>query len=302
MSLLIVGSVALDTVKAPAGEVIDALGGSASYCSVAASFLADSVQTVAVVGEDFPREHLRLLEARGIDTSGIESAAGRTFRWSGVYGKNPNDRETLVTELNVFEDFRPRLSEVHRNAEFLFLGNIDPDLQREVLHQAEKAELVALDTMNFWIEGAPSSLERVLKKVDAVLINDGEASQLGGADNLVTAAGEIRRMGPSTVLIKKGEHGALLFHEMGVFAIPALPLETVKDPTGAGDSFAGGFMGYIAGTGDVSFPGLRKASVYGSVMASFCVEDFSLDGFKELDGSRIEARLNEFRKLTSFDN
>lgn len=300
MSLLIVGSIALDTVGAPAGEVVDVLGGSASYCSVAASFFTDQVRPIAVVGDDFPPEHIRLLESRGVDASGIEKAAGRTFRWSGVYGKNPNDRETLVTELNVFENFRPKLSGNDRETKFLFLGNIDPNLQGEVLEQVNKAELTALDTMNFWIEGAPSSLEKVIRKVDVVLVNDSEAAQLGGVDNLVAAAREIRRMGPSTVLVKKGEHGALLFHEQGVFAIPALPMETVKDPTGAGDSFAGGFMGFLAGRGDVSFNGLKQAAVYGSVMASFCVEDFSLGGFSRLDADRVKDRFNEFRRLTSF--
>jgi sugar/nucleoside kinase (ribokinase family) len=245
MSLLVVGSIALDSVKTPFGEAEEVLGGSATYFAVAARFFTP-VQMVAVVGQDFPKEHLEFLRQRDIELSGLEVRPGRTFRWRGEYGYQLNEARTLETQLNVFETFRPNLPDAYRTSDVVFLANIDPEIQLEVLHQVKRPRLVACDTMNFWIEGKRDALLRTLREVDVVIINDGEARELAGEPNLVKAAQKILGLGPKTLIIKRGEYGALMFNEHRTFAAPAYPLETVFDPTGAGDSFAGGFMGYLA--------------------------------------------------------
>ena len=299
MSILVVGSVAFDSVRTPFGEREEILGGSATFFSVSASYFT-SVRVVAVVGDDFgPRERAVFTE-RGIDITGLQTVAGKTFRWKGEYGFDLNTAKTLDTQLNVFAGFRPQLPESYRDAEIVFLGNIDPDLQREVLDQVRKPRLVACDTMNFWIGGKRESLLETLKRVDILLINDAEARELSGEGNLVKAAAAIRSFGPKTVVVKRGEHGALMFNESSVFAAPAYPLESPKDPTGAGDSFAGGFVGQIARTGNSSEATLRQAIVFGSVMASFNVEDFSLDRLKRLTREEVDDRYRAFSDLTRF--
>lgn len=299
--LCVVGSVALDDLDGPFGRKQDVLGGSASYFSVAASFLAPgAVRLVAVVGEDFPEEHVRFLASRGVDLSGLERRRGKTFRWAGRYSADLNQRTTLDTQLGVFADFRPRLGEAHRDCELVFLGNIDPSLQLEVLEQVRRPRLVACDTMNYWISGKPEALRRTLARVDVIVLNDEEARELSGRHNLVQAAAEIRKMGPHGVIVKRGDSGALLFYERGIFAAPAFPLEEVKDPTGAGDTFAGGFMGYLARVGEVTPQSIRHAMIFGSVMASFCVEDFSLDRLRTLTNDEIAARFRAFHELTQF--
>jgi sugar/nucleoside kinase (ribokinase family) len=295
--LLVVGSVALDSVETPFGQVQEVLGGSATYFSCSASFFT-RVRLVATVGQDFPKEHVQLLEARGVDVGGLSVAAGRTFRWSGAYGYDLNEARTLDTQLNVFADFRPALAEDLRRVPYLFLANIDPELQLEVLHQMrERPRLVALDTMNFWIQGKREALGRVLREVDVVTINDAEARQLAGEPNLVKAARAIGAMGPRTVVVKRGEYGALLLDDGAFFVVPAYPLESVFDPTGAGDTFAGGFMGSLAARDRVDRGTLRRAMVYGSVMASFTVEDFSLNRLARLAPHEIERRYADFEDL-----
>ncbi|MBI5141814.1 MAG: sugar kinase [Nitrospirae bacterium] len=301
MGMLVVGSVAFDSVETPFGKVDDVLGGSATYFSTSASYFTN-VALVAVIGEDFPEKHITFLKSRNIDVSGLERASGNTFRWKGRYTYELNEAHTLETHLNVFQSFKPVLPESHRDYEVVFLANIDPDLQREVLAQVKKPKLVACDTMNFWIQGKRDSLVETLELVDILIINDGEARQLSGEPNLVKAAAKIRAMGPKTLIIKRGEYGALLFTNDGVFAAPAYPLEKVFDPTGAGDTFAGGFMGYLANTMNFDDASIRKAIIFGSVMASFNVEDFSLNRLKSLDYSEIEDRYREFRRLTHFDD
>jgi sugar/nucleoside kinase (ribokinase family) len=300
-SLLVVGSVALDDVDGPFGPHDDLLGGSASFIATAASYFTRNTSVVAVVGEDFPSEHLELFRGRGIDIRGIEQRAGSTFHWSGRYADDLATRETLDTRLGVFADFRPRLDDSHRDAELLFLGNIDPSLQLDVLEQARKPGLVALDTMNFWIGGQRAALIKTLAKVHTLILNDEEARQLAEEHNLVRAAQIIRKMGPHSVVIKRGDAGALLFHEGGVFAAPALPLEDVRDPTGAGDTFAGGFMGYLAYAGSFAPEVIRSAMIYGSVMASFTVEEFSLERLRDLNQARIQARFDAFHALSQFE-
>ena len=295
--LLVVGSVALDTVETPFGGVRDALGGSATYFAYAASFFT-RVHLVGVVGEDFPREHVRLLEARGVDTRGLVVAPGRTFRWAGRYGYDLNERVTLDTQLNVFAEFRPRLRPDVQRIPFLFLANIDPTLQLDVLGQmAERPRLVALDTMNFWIEGQREALRRVLAEVDVATLNDAETRQLAGEPNLIKAARTIATMGPKTVAVKRGEYGALMITDGAVFIVPAFPLEAVTDPTGAGDTFAGGFMGYLAAQNRFDGATARRALVYGSVMASFAVEDFSLSRLVRLTPAEIGERYAAFQDL-----
>ena len=301
MSLLVVGSVAFDTVKTPFGEADEVLGGSATYFATSASYFTD-VRLVAAVGEDFPDKHVNFLKMREIDVTGLERAKGKTFRWKGQYGYALNEAETLDTQLNVFESFRPDIPDQYKDSDVVFLANIDPDLQRDVLRQVDKPRLVAADTMNFWIEGKRESLMETLKLVDILLINDGEARQLTGEHNLVKAARAIFSMGPSTLVIKRGEYGVLLFHGDAVFAAPAYPLEDVYDPTGAGDTFAGGFMGYITSIMDFKESVVRRATVMGSVMASFNVEDFSLNRIRELDYKEIEGRYREFKTLAHFDD
>ena len=301
MSILVVGSVAYDSVTTPEGTREDALGGSATYFSIAGSYFAP-VSLVAVVGEDFAAEHMQLLTSHMVDTSGLERAAGRTFRWTGVYGaEDVNTRDTLDTQLNVFADFAPRLSPEHRRLPFLFLANIDPELQLEVLRNMDdRPKLVALDTMNFWIDGKKASLKQVVETADVILMDEGEARQFAGEANLVKAARRIQEMGPGTVVVKRGAHGVLLFNGHSVFAAPAFPLDTVIDPTGAGDSFAGGFIGYLAATGDLSPTGLRRATVLGSVMGSFAVESFSADRLSSLTEQDVLGRFQAFTDLLRF--
>jgi sugar/nucleoside kinase (ribokinase family) len=299
MSLLVVGSVALDDVETPAGQRQGALGGAASYFAVAASYFAP-VRAIGVVGKDFPPEHLGFLASRGIDVSGIYSAEGETFRWGGRYHASLNERDTLFTKLGVFEGFDPVLGEAHSACEYVFLANIHPALQLRVLEQARAPRFTAMDTMNFWIERTPRELSQTLARVDALVINDQEARQLTGEGNLVRAATAIRALGPTCVVIKRGESGALLFDEAGIFAAPAFPLREVQDPTGAGDCFAGGLMGALARSGSLEADSIRRAVIYGSVMASFCIERFSLDRFRSLTPPEVEARFEEFRSLTRF--
>ena len=297
--LLVVGSLALDTIETQSSRRDEVLGGAACYASFAASFFAP-VRLVGVVGSDFPAEHEALLRNRKIDLAGLERVAGRTFRWAGRYAADFNNRTTLDTQLNVFETFRPKLPASYADSQFVFLANIDPILQSEVLSQVRRPRFVGCDTMNFWISGKPAELARVLERVNMVLLNDEEARQLSGKDNLPAAAGVIRGMGPSAVVIKRGDAGALFFCQDGVFVAPAFPLEYVVDPTGAGDSFAGGCMGWLARTGDISPAGIRTALVVGSVLASFCVQDFSLDRFRSLDEPAIRDRCAAFAQLVRF--
>ncbi len=299
-SLLAVGSVAFDSVRTPFGEAQEALGGSATYFSTAASYFAP-VKLVGVVGDDFPEEHRRFLQSRGVDLEGLVQVPGKTFRWRGEYTYQLNEAITLDTQLNVFEKFRPDLPAAYRDCDLVFLGNIDPELQREVLRQVRSPRLVACDTMNFWISGKPEALLRTLKEVDVLMINDGEARQLAGEANLVRAARRIREMGPRTVIIKRGEYGALMFDDHRVFAAPAYPLEQVFDPTGAGDSFAGGFMGYLAHRGRWDTADFRQAVILGSVMASYVVEAFSLDRLRTLGMDEVRRRYREFSELTVFE-
>lgn len=300
MSILVVGSVAFDTVQTPAGRAEEVLGGSASYFSVAASFFAP-VHLVAVVGEDFTPDHSSIFRERGVDTSGLARVPGKTFRWSGVYGEDINQRTTLATELNVFEQFRPELPEWLKKIDFVFLANIDPDLQRSVLRQMKRPRLVACDTMNFWIAGKPGSVRETLREVDILLINDEEARQLSGEPNTVRAARRILGWGPSSLIVKRGEYGAALYSGHSHFAVPAYPLPDPVDPTGAGDSFAGGFVGHLARTGKLDDGNIRQALVAGSVMASFCVEDFSLRRFGKLRPEEIRMRQKEFSRMTAFE-
>ena len=300
MSILVVGSVAYDTVETPFGRAEKVLGGSASFFSVAASFFAP-VNLVAVVGDDFSDQAMSAFAGRPVDLEGLERTAGKTFHWQGKYSYDLNSRETVCTDLNVFEFFKPRIPDRYRRSEHVFLGNIDPVLQRQVLDQVERPQLVACDTMNFWISGKPEELRRTLAAVDILLINDAEARQLSGEWNIVKAARAIRALGPHTLVIKKGEHGVLMFSEEGSFAAPAYPLEEVFDPTGAGDTFAGGFLGYLAGSPKIDEAALRRAVIMGSTLASFCVEAFSLDRLLTLTRPEIDARYRLFKKLTDFE-
>lgn len=301
MPILAVGSIALDSLETPFGKREEVPGGSATFFSTSASFFGP-VQIVGVVGEDFPEEHLEFLEERGVDLTGVTRSSGKTFRWKGRYGFDLNEAHTLETHLNVFGDFNPELPPTLRKPDFLFLGNIHPALQSRVLDQVEaRPKVVAADTMNFWIEATRPELLEVLERVDILFVNDAEARQLAGEHNIVKAARAILRMGPKRAVIKRGEYGALLFEDGHVFSAPAYPLEDVFDPTGAGDSFAGGFLGYLAHRrGDLSTDGLRQACIAGSTMASFCVEKFSLDRFRELTQAEIDERLAAFKALTDF--
>ncbi len=301
MSLLVVGSVAFDSVKTPFGEVDEVLGGSATYFSTAASYFTD-VSIVAVVGTDFPEKHLLFLKSRNINIEGIKKEEGKTFRWKGEYGYELNEARTLDTQLNVFQSFQPKLPESYKEEKVVFLANIDPDLQRDVLKQVKNPDLVACDTMNFWIEGKKDSLLETLKMVDILLINDSEARELSGNPNLVKAADIIMSYGPRTLIIKQGEYGALMFKDKKIFSAPAYPLESVFDPTGAGDCFAGGFMGYLTNTMNFEESNIRKAIIFGSVMASYNVEAFSLDRIKTLDFHEIEGRFMGFKRLTHFED
>jgi sugar/nucleoside kinase (ribokinase family) len=294
--LLVTGTLAFDSVRTPFGQIEDALGGSATFFAYAASFFAD-VRLVAVVGRDFPKEHLDLLAARGVDLAGVQVADGETFRWTGEYGYDLNEARTLDTRLGVLADFRPDLPERYRRTGFVFLANLDPDIQLDVLRHMERPRLVALDTMNFWITGKRNSLRRVLGEVDALLVNDAEARMLAEEPSLIKAARTILGWGPRIVVVKRGEYGALMVTEGRFFFVPAYPLESVFDPTGAGDTFAGAFMGVLARAGTVDEITLRRAIVYGSVVASFAVEDFSLNRLRRLTHGEIEARYQAFREM-----
>ena len=297
MSLLVVGSVALDSVATPFGETADAVGGSAVYFSVAAALLTP-VQVVGVVGSDYPMHELQALAGRGIDWSGVEQVEGESFRWKGKYSYDLQSRETLETRLGVFADFQPKLPPAFASAEYLFLGNIDPELQLAVLGQVKKPKLVACDTMNYWIQGKKEELLALLHHVDILMVNDGEARELSGDWNIHRAGRWILQHGPERVVVKQGEHGALLIEPGRTFYVPALPLEEVFDPTGAGDCFAGGFMGHLARTGDLSSDGLRRAMVYGATMGSFAVGQFGIRGFEGITLPAVEQRVREFRDLT----
>jgi len=294
--LLVVGTLALDNVRTPFGAVADALGGSATFFAYAASFFTD-VRLVAVVGRDFPKEHLDLLAARRVDLHGVQVTDGETFRWTGEYGYDLNEARTLDTRLGVLAEFRPDLPAAFRRTPFVFLANVDPEIQVDVLRQMERPRLAALDTMNFWIKGKPEALRRVLAQVDALLINDTEARMLAGEPNLVKAARTILGWGPRTVVVKRGEYGALMASEGRFFFVPAYPLESVFDPTGAGDTFAGAFMGVLARAGTVDERTLRRAVIYGSVVASFTVEDFSLNRLRRLSVDEIDDRYRSFQEM-----
>ncbi len=302
MSVLVVGSVALDSIETPFGSARNALGGSATYISAAASYFTAPIRLVGVVGGDFPKEGLDFLESRGIDLEGLEMVKeGKTFHWSGKYHYDLNNRDTLATDLNVFEKFDPKIPEKYRKSRYVCLGNIDPVLQRKVLEQIEKPRLIICDTMNFWIEGKNAELRETLKRINVIILNDSEARLLSHEPNLLKAARVIRAMGPSIVIIKKGEHGAMLITEQTVFTAPAYPMENIFDPTGAGDTFAGGFVGWLGKTDDISEENLKKAVIYGSAMASFCVEKFSVDGLRELTYLKIQDRFRAFRELSRFE-
>jgi len=300
VSLLVVGSVAFDALESPYGKVDRALGGAATYFAVAASFFTH-VNLVGIVGDDFTEVDAQIFRGRTIDIEGLERATGKTFFWAGRYSKDLNERVTLTTELNVFAAFKPKLPEKYRKSNYVFLANIAPDLQRDVLQQVKvRPKLVALDTMNYWIERTNAELRETLKHVDILMINDSETRELSSEHNLLRAAKHIFKMGPKTLVVKRGEYGAMMVDKRGVFCVPAFPLEEPHDPTGAGDSFAGGFMGYLAGCGDKTDAALRRAMVYGSVMGSFAVEKFGLDRLRHLKRSEIHARARHFAKLTQF--
>ncbi len=301
--LLIVGTVAFDAIETPFGKTDKILGGAATYIGISASFFNVKSAIVSVVGDDFPQEYLDLLTQRNIDITGIEVVkGGKTFFWSGLYHNDLNSRDTLATELNVLADFQPKVPQDYKNAEIVMLGNLHPLVQSSVLDQMEtKPKLVVLDTMNFWMDCALPELLAIIKRVDVITINDEEARQLSGEYSLVKAAAKIHTMGPKYVVIKKGEHGALLFHNEEVFFAPALPLEDVFDPTGAGDTFAGGFAGFITQSENVSFDNMKKAVIYGSNLASFCVEKFGTERMLELDKNETVSRLKRFKSLTQFD-
>ena len=302
MSVLVVGSLALDTVETPFGTVKDAVGGSATYVSTAASYFTMPVRVVGVVGGDFPRKGIEFLENRNIDLEGLQVIKdGKTFRWAGRYHYDLNVRDTLLTELNVFETFNPVIPESYRRSRWVCLGNIDPVLQRRVLEQIEKPRAVIGDTMNYWIERRNGELRETLKRIDVLVVNESEARLLSNEPNLIKAGRIIRGMGPSVVIIKKGEHGALLMTENTVFSAPAYPMENIFDPTGAGDAFAGGFVGWLARTDDFTEENLKRAVIYGSALASFCVEKFGVEGLADLSYLRIQDRFRAFRDLSHFE-
>ena len=300
--LLTVGTVAFDAIETPFGKTDKILGGAATYIGLSASHFNVDNAVVSIVGDDFPKNYLDLLQNKKIDIQGVEIVnGGKTFFWSGKYHNDLNTRDTLDTQLNVLADFNPKVPEEYKNAEYVMLGNLHPNVQLSVLNQVENPKLVVLDTMNFWMDNTLEELKDVISKVDVITINDEEARQLSGEHSLVKAARIIEDMGPDYVVIKKGEHGALLFKGDQVFFAPALPLEEVFDPTGAGDTFAGGFIGYLAKTDDISFENMKKAIIYGSNLASFCVEKFGTERMQKLDPQEVENRLLEFKKLTQFE-
>ncbi len=302
MSILVVGSVAIDDIETPFGKANDVLGGSAVYIAVAASYFTTPVRLVGVVGGDYPKHAIEFLNERGVDLSGLEIVEdAKTFRWSGRYHYDLNNRDTLSLELNVFEKFNPKIPDSYKKTKYICLGNIDPALQQKVLEQVEKPRLVVGDTMNFWIENKKADLLNVIPMFDVFILNDSEARLLSQDSNLLRAARKIREMGAKTLIIKKGEHGALLFHEENIFSAPAYPLEDIYDPTGAGDTFASGFTAWLAKTDDLSFENMKRAVIYGSTMASFCVEKISVDGLRDLSYLKIQDRFREFMTLSKFD-
>ena len=301
MSLLTVGTVAFDDIQTPYGHAEKVIGGACTYISWAASYFTNDIRLTSIVGADFPKEEIKTLESRGVAMDGLKIVEnGKTFFWAGKYHENMNQRDTLQTDLNVLDDFDPELPDSYKNSQYIMLGNLTPDIQIRVAEQLTSPKLIVLDTMNFWMDIAMDRLKEAIAKVDVLTINDEEARQLSGEYSLVKAAHKIFQMGPKYLIIKKGEHGAMLMSKDKTFYCPALPLAEVKDPTGAGDTFAGGFMGYLAKTGDISFENMRTAVVYGSTMASFCVEEFSLDKLKTLDGPQILQRYNQFVELMRF--
>ncbi len=302
MNLLNVGTVAFDTVETPFGRREKITGGAAYFTSWAASYFVDQVRLVSIVGADYPQSEIDAMQARGIDTSGLEiKKDGKTFFWEGKYLDNMNARETITTDLNVLDDFNPILPEHYKDSQYIMLGNLTPQIQLQVIEQLTTLpKIIALDTMNFWMDIALEQLKTVLQRVNLLTINDEEARQLSGEYSLVKAADIIHQMGPEILVIKKGEHGALLFNEGQIFMAPALPLRRVADPTGAGDTFAGGMMGYLAMTDDTSFANIKRAVIHGSAMASFCVEDYSIGGLKNLSPEKIKRRIEAFKMLTAF--
>ena len=302
MSILVVGSVSIDDIETPFGKADDVLGGSAVYIAVAASYFTTPVRLVGVVGGDYPRHAIDFMNERGIDLEGLEVVTdGKTFRWRGRYHYDLNQRDTLALNLNVFEKFDPKIPESYKKTKYICLGNIDPVLQRRVLEQVIKPKFVVGDTMNFWIETKREELLKVIPMFDAFILNDSEARLLSNDPNLLRAARKIREMGAKTLIIKKGEHGALLFHEDLIFSAPAYPLEDIFDPTGAGDTFAAGFTAWLAKTDDLSHENFKRAVIYGSTMASFCVEKISLDGLRDLSYLQIQDRFRKFKELSRFD-
>lgn len=302
MSLLTIGTMAFDTIETPFGKAEMVIGGACTYISYAASYFTNDINLSAIVGGDFPESEIKALEDRGVNMEGLQiKQDGKTFFWAGKYHTNMNERDTLVTDLNVLDDFDPALPESYKSSKYVMLGNLTPDIQNSVLDQLDGSqELIAMDTMNFWIDIAPDALKKAIARVDVLMINDEEARMLSGEYSLINAAAAIHKMGPKYLVIKKGEHGCILFNEGNIFIAPAMPLAQVFDPTGAGDTFAGGFMGHIAKTGDTSFANMKKAIVYGSVMASFCVEEFSIERLTKLDDEQIGDRLEAFKSLMSF--
>ena len=302
MKLITVGSVAFDAIETPFGKTNKIVGGAGTFISLASSFFVKQQGIVSVVGDDFPRETIDLMNSKGIDTKGLQIKVGeKSFFWSGKYHNDMNSRDTLVTELNVLEHFDPIVPDSYQGCEYLMLGNLSPQVQRTVIERLNtKPKLIAMDTMNFWMDIALDELKKTIALVDVLIINDEEARQLSGVYSLVKAAKIIRNMGPKYLIIKKGEHGALLFHQEEIFFAPALPLEEVFDPTGAGDTFAGGFMGYIAASDDSSFENMKRAIIAGSALASFCVEKFGTQKLTEISSESLNNRISEFEKLTSF--
>jgi sugar/nucleoside kinase (ribokinase family) len=302
LSILVVGSLGLDTIETPFAKVEESLGGSAVYISLAASFFSPEVKLVGVVGEDFPEKYIQLLRDHHIDLEGLQIVkGGKTFRWSGKYHYDMNSRETIFTELNVFKDFNPVIPENYRDSKFIVLGNIDPDLQMNVLNQLNHPEFIICDTMNYWIERKNEALRKLLTMIDLLVVNDSEARLLANHPNLIRAAKIILEMGPKKLVIKKGEHGSLLITRDTIFVAPAFPLENISDPTGAGDTFAGGMVGYLSRVNSINDEELKKAIIYGSVLASFCVEKFSVDGLLSLNDSKINDRFNQFCKLIQIE-
>ena len=302
MSILTIGTLAFDSISTPFGKAEKVIGGACTYISWAASYWYDKINLVSIIGDDFPEEEIQLLQARGVNMDGLVRVPGKkSFFWAGKYHKDMNNRDTLVTDLNVLADFNPILPESYKNSEYVMLGNLTPDIQLSVLDQLKsKPKLIILDTMNFWMNNSMDKLLEVISRVDVLTINDEEARQLSGEHSLVRAASKIHKMGPAFLIIKKGEHGALLFHDDQIFFAPGLPVPDVIDPTGAGDSFAGGMIGYLARTDDISYKNMKTAIIYGSVMASFCVEDFSLNNLRNLTQAQLHERIQQFEQLSTF--